>query len=84
MAEGVLPLPHPFHSTGGFVFPQEEIDAMAAETVMEEFTILQVIDRARGNNADAKRVDATPAALSSILPDHSSSSWTHAGVPVAR
>src|SRR6201988_632008 len=23
-----LPLPHPFHPTGGFVFPQNEIDAM--------------------------------------------------------
>jgi cytochrome c peroxidase len=26
--KGFLPLPHPFHSTGGFVFPQEEIDAI--------------------------------------------------------
>ena len=26
--KGFLPLPHPFHPTGGFVFPQEEIDAM--------------------------------------------------------
>src|SRR2546430_12470979 len=26
--KGFLPLPHPFHSAGGFVFPQEEIDAM--------------------------------------------------------
>jgi cytochrome c peroxidase len=26
--KGFLPLPHPFHPTGGFVFPQVEIDAM--------------------------------------------------------
>ena len=26
--KGFLPLPHPFHPTGGFVFPKEEIDAM--------------------------------------------------------
>ena len=26
--KGFLPLPHPFHPTGGFVFPQNEIDAM--------------------------------------------------------
>jgi cytochrome c peroxidase len=26
--KGFLPLPHPFHPTGGFVFPQDEIDAM--------------------------------------------------------
>jgi cytochrome c peroxidase len=26
--KGFLPLPHPFHATGGFVFPKEEIDAM--------------------------------------------------------
>src|ERR1700736_2426461 len=26
--KGFLPLPHPFHATGGFVFPQEEIDAI--------------------------------------------------------
>ena len=26
--KGFLPLPHPFHAAGGFVFPQEEIDAM--------------------------------------------------------
>src|SRR3984893_1825796 len=26
--KGSLPLPHPFHATGGFVFPKEEIDAM--------------------------------------------------------
>jgi cytochrome c peroxidase len=26
--KGFLPLPHPKHATGGFVFPQEEIDAM--------------------------------------------------------
>jgi hypothetical protein len=28
MAEGFLPLPHPFHSTCGQVFPKEEIDAI--------------------------------------------------------
>jgi cytochrome c peroxidase len=26
--KGFLPLPHPKHATGGFVFPQDEIDAM--------------------------------------------------------
>ena len=26
--KGFLPLPHPFHPTGGFVFPKEEIDAI--------------------------------------------------------
>ena len=26
--KGFLPSPHPFHPTGGFVFPQMEIDAM--------------------------------------------------------
>jgi cytochrome c peroxidase len=26
--KGFLPLPHPFHPTGGFVFPKSEIDAM--------------------------------------------------------
>ncbi len=26
--KGFLPLPHPFHPTGGFVFPKDEIDAM--------------------------------------------------------
>jgi len=26
--KGFLPLPHPKHATGGFVFPKEEIDAM--------------------------------------------------------
>ena len=26
--KGFLPLPHPFHSTGGMVFPKEEIDAI--------------------------------------------------------
>lgn len=26
--KGFLPLPHPLHSTGGFVFPKDEIDAM--------------------------------------------------------
>src|SRR5258708_14956361 len=26
--KGSLPLPHPFHPTGGFVFPKEEIDAI--------------------------------------------------------
>ncbi|HEY4041284.1 MAG TPA: hypothetical protein VGM32_05485, partial [Rhodopila sp.] len=26
--KGFLPLPHPKHATGGFVFPQEEIDAI--------------------------------------------------------
>jgi len=26
--KGFLPLPHPFHATGGFVFPQMEIDAL--------------------------------------------------------
>jgi cytochrome c peroxidase len=26
--KGFLPLPHPFHPTGGFVFPKEEIDPM--------------------------------------------------------
>ena len=26
--KGFLPLPHPFHPTGGLVFPQEEIDAI--------------------------------------------------------
>jgi len=26
--KGFLPLPHPIHATGGFVFPKEEIDAM--------------------------------------------------------
>jgi cytochrome c peroxidase len=26
--KGFFPLPHPFHAAGGFVFPQEEIDAM--------------------------------------------------------
>ena len=26
--KGFLPLPHPFHPTGGFVFPQTEIDAI--------------------------------------------------------
>jgi cytochrome c peroxidase len=26
--KGFLPLPHPFHAAGGFVFPQEEIDAI--------------------------------------------------------
>jgi cytochrome c peroxidase len=26
--KGFLPLPHPFHPAGGFVFPKEEIDAM--------------------------------------------------------
>src|SRR5258708_2924750 len=30
--KGFLPLPHPFHPTAGFVFPQEEIDAVTRQT----------------------------------------------------
>jgi cytochrome c peroxidase len=29
--KGFLPLPHPFHSTGGEVFPHEEIDAIKTQ-----------------------------------------------------
>ena len=78
-------------SSGGTGPVQEAFDdprisayRLTTETIMEEAAILQIIDRTCSDHADAKRVHAAPTAVCPILPDHSVSSWTNAGMPVAR
>lgn len=59
----------------GFDDPRVAAYGLATKTAAKEAAILQVVDRARGNHADAERVGAAAAALGPVLSDHAASGW---------